>query len=274
MKTKPLGAFGATVLIVMVFVAASANVLAPFDPVEMHYSDTLRAPSAKYLLGTDNFGRDVLSRIIYGARISLYIGLGAVISGTLLATALGVFSGYFGGIVDLLIQRVVDAFMAIPGLVLLLAMMSVLEPGVMNLIYALAIRLAFANTRIVRSAVVSVRQNQYVESARAIGTQTWRILLFHIFPNVTAPIIVVATISLGGTIFAEASLSFLGFGIPPPTPTWGSMLSRTGISYMIIAPWTAIAPGLVLSVAIFCINMFGDALRDILDPRLRIRQGK
>ena len=274
-RRKPLGAFGAFVIFLVFFAAVFANVLAPFDPVETNYSapndHRLESPNSTFLLGTDQFGRDILSRIIHGARISMYIGLGVAAMGTVGATLLGLVSGYFGGTFDLIVQRFVDAFLAIPGLILLLAIMAALEPTLANLIFALAIRITFANTRIVRAAVVTVRGNQYVEAARAMGTPTWRILLSHILPNVGAPVIIIATLSLGTSIFSEAALSFLGFGIPPPTPTWGQMLSRDGLAFMITAPWTAIAPGLALTLVIFSVNMLGDAMRDLLDPRLRAR---
>jgi peptide/nickel transport system permease protein len=270
---KPLGAFGLSVVVLVFIAAIFANVIAPFDPIETNYSapsdHRLESPNSTYLLGTDQYGRDILSRIIHGARISMYIGLGVAALGTSGATLLGLVSGYFGGTFDLIVQRFVDAFLAIPGLILLLAIMAALEPSLSNLIYALAIRVTFANTRIVRAAVVTVRGNQFVEAARAMGTPTWRILAFHILPNVGAPVIIVATLALGTSIFSEAALSFLGFGIPPPTATWGQMLSRDGISFMITAPWTAIAPGLALTVVIFSVNMLGDAMRDLLDPRLR-----
>ena len=266
---KPLGAFGALMLFLTLLAAVFAGFIAPFDPAEHHLSDALQGPNSTYWLGTDQFGRDMFSRIVYGARVSIYIGLGVAALGTLGATALGLVSGYFGGVFDLIIQRFVDAFLSIPGLILLLAIMSALSPSIANLIYALAIRVTFANARIIRSGVVSVRENQYIEAARAVGASPTRILAFHILPNVTAPVMIVATLTLGVAIFSEASLSFLGFGIPPPTPTWGQMLSRDGIAFMITAPWTAVAPGVALTLVIFSVNMLGDAMRDILDPRLR-----
>lgn len=266
---KYLGTFGATVLIAMILAAVLADVIAPYDPVAQHLPDKLKAPSAQYILGTDQFGRDLLSRLIYGARTSLYVGIGVVLLGTGAATILGIISGYFGGKLDIIFQRFVDAVQSIPSLVLLLTIVAVIGPGILNIIMALAFRQSISESRIVRSAVLGIKENQYMDAARAVGASSPRILLFYVFPNVTAPIIVLASLTLGQAILAEATLSFLGFGVPPPHATWGSLLSDEGRRFMIAAPWMAIFPGLALSLAVFGINMFGDGLRDVLDPRLR-----
>lgn len=272
-KHKPLATFGGAVMLVMMLVALFAGVLAPYDPVEPNMTARLRAPDSSHLLGTDQLGRDELSRIIYGAQISLLVGLGAVFIGTSGATIIGGVSGYFGGWVDTVVQRVVDAVLAMPALILLLAIVSVLGPSLLNIVIALSFRAAIGESRTIRSAVISIKENQYVDGARAIGANNLHILVHYILPNVTAPIMVLASVSLGGAILAEASLSFLGFGVPPPAPSWGGMLSLEGRRFMIVAPWLAIAPGLSLSLVVFGINVLGDGLRDVLDPRLRGARG-
>ncbi len=270
---KPLATFGGAVMLIMLFVALFADVLAPYDPVEPNMAARLRAPDSSHLLGTDQLGRDELSRIIYGAQISLFVGLGAVLIGTSGATIIGGVSGYFGGKVDTAVQRVVDAVLAMPALILLLAIVSVLGPSLLNIVIALSFRAAIGESRTIRGAVIGIKENQYVDAARAIGSSNLHILVHYILPNVTAPIMVLASVSLGGAILAEASLSFLGFGVPPPAPSWGGMLSLEGRRFMIVAPWLAIAPGLSLSLVVFGINVLGDGLRDVLDPRLRGTRG-
>jgi len=269
MRRKPLGTVGGLLILVLVVTALLAPVLAPYDPITVKSSDRLKPPSAAHLLGTDDFGRDILSRVIYGARISMLLGLGAVAISTVLATAIGVVSGYYGGRIDAALQRCIDTMMAFPGLVVLLTIMAMLGQGLGNVILALGIGATAGNARIIRSAVLAVRENQYVEVARATGCRDWQIIGRHILPNVTAPIMVVATLGLGVAILAESSLSFLGFGVPPPTPSWGAMLSGSGRTYMLQAPWMAVFPGIAISLAVFGFNMLGDALRDLLDPRLR-----
>ncbi len=209
------------------------------------------------------------SRIVYGARVSVTVGFAAIGLGILLATIIGITSGYFGGAYDILVQRIVDAWMSFPYLVIILSVMAVLGPGLLNLILSLAVIVAAINSRVIRGATIAVTQNVYVEAARAMGCGHARILLRHILPNVAATIIIVATIGLGGVILAESALSFLGFGAPPPYPSWGAMLSGSGRTYMFRAPWMAIWPGVAISLAVFGFNMLGDALRDVLDPRLR-----
>jgi peptide/nickel transport system permease protein len=268
-REKPLGAFGGMLVLVLMLCAIFAHWIAPYPYDETNVRQRLKPPSAQFYLGTDNLGRDVFSRIIYGARISVTVGFGAVTLSILLATILGVTSGYFGGKVDVFIQRVVDAAMAFPPLVILLSIMAVLGPGLLNVILVLGIVPSANRSRVIRSATLAAKENQYVEAARAVGASHLRIILCYILPNVMAPIIIVATNALGAVILVEATLSFLGFGVPPPYPSWGEMLSGSGRSYMYKAPWMAIWPGVAISLAVFGFNMLGDALRDLLDPRLR-----
>jgi len=262
MRGKPLGALGGLLILGLLATALLAPVLAPYDPIKVRSSDRLQAPSLSHLLGTDDFGRDILSRVIYGARISMLLGLGAV-------AIIGILSGYYGGRIDMVLQRCIDTLMAFPGLVVLLTIMAMLGQGLGNVILALGIGGTAANARIIRSAVLAIRENQYIEVARATGCQDWQIIVRHILPNIAAPIMVVVTLGLGVAILAESALSFLGFGVPPPTPSWGAMLSGSGRTYMIQAPWMAIFPGIAISLAVFGFNMLGDALRDLLDPKLR-----
>jgi peptide/nickel transport system permease protein len=268
-REKPLGAFGGLLILVLMFCAVFAHWIAPYPYDETNVRQRLKPPGAQFYLGTDNLGRDVFSRIVYGARISVTVGFGAVGLSILLATILGVASGYFGGKVDVFVQRLVDAAMAFPPLVLLLSIMAVLGPGLLNIILVLGIIPSANRSRIIRSATLSAKENQYVEAAQAVGASHLRIILLYILPNIMAPIIVVATNASGAVILIEATLSFLGFGVPPPYPSWGEMLSGSGRSYMYKAPWIAIWPGVAISLAVFGFNMLGDALRDLLDPRLR-----
>ena len=271
MKRKPLGATAASIILLIVFTAIFADVLAPYDPLFTHPEIRLAPPSWQHPFGTDDIGRDVFSRIIYGARISLWVGLLAVGIGTLAGTIIGLICGYWEGRVDLVLQRFMDALMAIPGLILALAIVSVLKPNTTNAMLAIAVVIIPGNSRIVRGAVLSAKQNPYVESARALGCGHLRIIASHILPNVTAPILIIASIWLGNAIFIEASLSFLGLGTQPPNPSWGLMLSSTGRAFMEQAPWLAIFPGLAISLAVLGFNLFGDTLRDIWDPKLRGR---
>jgi len=273
-RRKPLAAIGGLIVLVMVFFALAAELVTPVGPLSMHPGRELVGPGAKFVMGSDQNGRDVFSRVVFGARTSLTVGLGVVGIGTTLAVFLGAVSGYLGGRFDTYFQRLVDAFMSIPPLVLLLTIMAVLGAGLMNVVIALAFRAAISESRIIRSAVISIRENPYVEAARAIGARDSRILLRHILPNVFAPAIVIASIALGGAILAEASLSFLGYGVPPPAPSWGGMLSGESRQFMLSAPWMALFPGLALSLVVYGINMFGDGLRDVLDPRQRGAGGR
>jgi peptide/nickel transport system permease protein len=268
-REKPLGAFGGFLVLVLMLCAVFAHWIAPYPYDETNVRQRLKPPGAQFYLGTDNLGRDVFSRIIYGARISVTVGFGAVTLSILLATILGVTSGYFGGKFDVLVQRLVDAAQSFPTLVILLSIMAVLGPGLLNVILVLGIVPSANRSRVIRSATLAAKENQYVEAAQAVGASHLRIILCYILPNVMAPIIIVATNALGAVILVEATLSFLGFGVPPPYPSWGEMLSGSGRSYMYKAPWMAIWPGVAISLAVFGFNMLGDALRDLLDPRLR-----
>ena len=268
-REKPLGLLGAGIVFGMLGVAIFADVIAPYGYAQTSLLHRFQGSSLEHWMGTDQLGRDLLSRVIYGTRVSLSVSLGAAAVGTLLATLIGVTSAFFGGRYDLGVQRFVDAWEAFPGLLLLLTIMSLLGPGLFNITVVLGFSFGIQNSRIVRGAALSVKENAYIEAAQAFGSNNLRMMLRHILPNVAAIIIVVATIGLGNLILIEASLSFLGFGVPPPHPTWGGMLSLQGLSYMYQAPWLAIWPGVALSAAVFGFNMFGDALRDLLDPRLR-----
>ena len=233
----------------------------------------MQGASARHLLGTDQLGRDLLSRLIFGARISLVVGLAATTLNVLVALLVGGTSGFLGGKVDLAAQRFVDAWMAFPGLLLLLTIMSVVGQGLLQIIVVLGVAGGIGGSRVVRGAVISIKENDYFLAARAVGTPTGRILTRHVLPNIMAPIIIIFSINIGGVIIAEASLSFLGFGLPIKVPSWGGMLSREGRRFMEQAPWLAFWPGLFLTIVVYSLNMFGDALRDLLDPRLKGGQG-
>jgi peptide/nickel transport system permease protein len=267
----PLGAVSLAVIVAMVLMAIFADLVAPYDPLTQNYTDLLKPPSLAHPLGTDNFGRDLLSRIIFGARVSLEVGIASVALGTFFGTLLGLVSGYVGGSLDLHLQRVVDAWLAIPALIFALVVVAALGPGLVQTIVAVGIVSIPTTSRIVRGSVLSEKQSVYVEAARAIGASHGRIMLQHIIPNITAPIIVIATLTLARAILTEASLSFLGVGVPPPNPAWGSMLSGQARTYMLVAPWMAIWPGVAISLAVMSWNLLGDALRDLWDPRLRSR---
>ena len=268
LRRKPLGAASALLIVVIVLTAIFANVLAPYDPLDADPSVRLGRPSAAHPFGTDDIGRDVLSRIIFGARISLWVGLLAVGIGTAVGMVIGLACGFWEGRLDMILQRVMDAVQAIPGLVLALAIVSVLKPSTTNAMIAIAMVIIPGNSRIVRGAVMSAKQNRYVEAAQAIGCRQPRILITHILPNVTAPILVIASIWLGNAILIEATLSFLGVGTQPPIPSWGLMLSSTGRAFMEQAPWLAFFPGAAISLSVLAFNLFGDTLRDAWDPKL------
>ena len=268
-RRKPLGAVGGFLVLVMLVMAVGAPLIAHYSYDESIPGSRMKAPGAQFWMGTDNLSRDMWSRVVYGARVSVTVGFITIALATLIATAVGVSSAYIGGIYDIAVQRVVDAWMSFPYLVIILSLMAVLGPGLMNLILSLSILVAATSARVIRGAALSVMENPYIESARAMGTGHLRIVLRHVVPNVMATVIIVATIGLGGVILAESSLSFLGLGVPPPQPSWGAMLAGSGRSYMQRAPWMAIFPGLAISLAVFGFNMLGDALRDVLDPRLR-----
>ena len=268
-KEKPLGTFSGIIILILILVAIFADALAPYPYREIHLADRLTGPSAQYLLGTDHVGRDFLSRIIYGARISLTVGLAATALNVVVAVVLGGTSGYLGGKLDLAVQRFVDAWMAFPGLLLLLTIMSIAGQGLLQIILVLGIAGGIGASRIVRGAVIGIKENDYFLAARSIGSPGASTLMRHVLPNIMPVVIIIFSISIGGVIMAEASLSFLGFGLPPNIPSWGGLLSREGRQYMEQAPRLALWPGLCLTTTVYCLNMFGDALRDLLDPRLR-----
>jgi peptide/nickel transport system permease protein len=268
-RDKPLGTVGGFVLLLFVVVGVFAQWIAPYDFNEIAPLDRMQGPGLAHWFGTDNLGRDVLSRCIYGAQLSVIIGCSAAALATFISAVVGIVSGYFGGKVDMAVQRVVDAWMSFPDLIVLIVVVSVLGPGMPQIIGTLGLLLGIGGSRIVRSAVVSVREHMYVHAAQSIGAGTLRILWRHVLPNVLPPIIVLFTTRVGSVILAESGLSFLGLGVPPPAPTWGSMLSGSGRTYMFQGPWLALAPGLCLTAVVYATNVFGDALRDLLDPRMR-----
>jgi ABC-type dipeptide/oligopeptide/nickel transport system permease subunit len=273
-RRQPVGAASGLIIVAVVAVALLSPVLAPYDPQRFNLDPRglpirLRPPDAAFPLGTDALGRDVLSRLVYGARVSLLVGFASVALGTLAGTLLGLLSGYAGGRVDNLIQRAVDTTMAIPGIVLALAVMSVLGQSLANIILVIGIVIAPGACRVVRGTVLAIKEQTFVDAARAAGAAPARVLLRHILPNVSAPILVIASVWLGNAIVIESALSFLGLGTPPPTPTWGGMLGGEGRRTLETAPYLAIFPGLAISIVVLAFNMLGDAVRDLLDPRLR-----
>ncbi len=268
-REKPVGAVAGLVFLLFVFCGLFAGSLAPYGFNEIAPIDRLKPPSWKHLFGTDNLGRDLFSRCLYGARISAIIGLSAAALATVLSVIIGMLTGYLGGRFDMIGQRFVDAYMSFPELVILIAVVSAVGPGMFQIIGVLSLVLGIGGSRIIRSAVVSVRENMYVHAAQSIGAGTGRILWRHILPNIMPPIIVLFTTRVGAVILAESGLSFLGLGVPPPTPTWGGLLSGSGRTFMFQGPWLALAPGLCLTTVVYATNVFGDALRDLLDPRMR-----
>ncbi len=268
-RTKPLGAAGALIILSMLGVAASAQVLAPYDPYWADYGAQFARPSAEHWFGTDEFGRDLLSRIMYGARIALFVGFSASFAGCTLGALLGVVSAYWGGKVDLLLERVMDILLAFPQLILALAIASILGPAVQNVVIAISIPIIPRAARVVRATALSVKENIYVEAVQALGASHPRVVLQHIVPNIAAPYIIILTAQLGGAILAEAALSYLGLGTAEPTPSWGLMLSGSAPTYAEKAPWIALFPGIAISLGVFGFNLFGDSLRDALDPKLR-----
>lgn len=272
-KEKPLGTVGAAITLLLLLVGIFANFLAPYGMNEST-ADLMARPSLTHWFGTDNLGRDILSRVIYGARVSVIVGLVASAISVTISATIGMVSGYIGGTLDLVLQRFVDAVMSLPSLILLMVLISLIGGGMWQVIIVLGITLGIIGSRIVRGAVMAVRENTYIEATKAIGGSSITILTRHILSNIMAPIIVLFSTVVPTAIMVEASLSFLGYGIPPPTPSWGGMLSGSGRTYMLLAPWMVIWPGLALSIVVYGVNMFGDALRDLLDPRLRGGSGR
>lgn len=270
-RTKPLGAAGAVIILAMLVVAVLAPALAPYDPYLADYGAQFARPGGEHWMGTDEFGRDVLSRIMYGARIALFVGFTASLAGCSIGATLGVVSAYCGGKVDLLLERAMDILLAFPQLILALAVASILGPAVPNVVIAVAIPIIPRAARVVRATALAIKENQYVEAAHGLGASHSRVVRQHIVPNVLAPYLIIVTAQLGAAILAEAALSYLGLGAAEPTPSWGLMLSGSAPSYAEKAPWIGLFPGIAISLAVFGFSLFGDSLRDALDPKLRGR---
>lgn len=268
-RRYPLGAAGALIMVVFVLSAAFAPWITEFDPLSTNSRLSLAPPSIEHWMGADFMGRDIYSRIVYGARVSLAVGVGSTALGCAIGVVVGLLSGYLGGWVDLVVQRVSDILQALPLLVLALVMSASLGPSLRNTIIAIAIPLVPNVARVVRSSTLSLREQPFVEAARAVGMGELRIAVRHVLPNTLAPLIVLATAQLGSAILVEASLSFLGLGVPEPHPSWGRMLSESAAEYVRTAPWLVIWPGVAISLTVFGTNLLGDALRDLLDPRQR-----
>jgi len=268
LKEQPLGTVGAFITVIMLLIAIFAKYLAPYGVNQMT-GVVLAPPSLKFLMGTDNLGRDILSRVICGARISVTVGIFATLIGVIISAMIGMLSAYIGGVFDLILQRFIDAVMCFPSLVILMVLVSLVGPGLWQITIILGVVGGIGGSRMVRGIVFSMKESMYLQSAVAIGGSTSTVIKNHVLPNILAPLIVIFSMSVPGTILAEAGLSFLGFGVPPPTPTWGGMLSGPARIYMLEAPWMAFFPGLALAILVYSVNMFGDAARDILDPKLR-----
>ena len=268
-KEKPLGTASGIIILIWIVIAIFADALTPYPPFEMHLADRLQGSSTQYLLGTDHIGRDFLSRLILAARISILIGLAATALSTVISTLIGGTSGFLGGKFDIIVQRVVDAWIVFPGLLLLLTIMSIVGRGIPQIILVLGISGGIGGSRLIRSAVIAIKGSDNFLAAEAVGNTKWRSFIRHVLPNVMPVVIITFSITVGGVILSIASLSFLGYGLPPTIPDWGGLLSREGRQYMEQAPWLALWPGLCLTIAVYCLNMLGDAMRDLLDPRLR-----
>ena len=270
-RAKPLGAVGALIILVLPAVAALAHTLAPYDPYLPDYGAQFSRPGIDHWLGTDEFGRDVLSRVMYGARIALFVGFAASVIGCSLGGLLGVVSAYCGGTVDLLLERAMDILLAFPQLILALAVASILGPAVPNVVIAVAIPIIPRAARVVRATALSIKEHPYVEAAHGLGPSHYQVIRRHLLPNVLAPYLIILTAQLGTAILAEAALSYLGLGAAEPTPSWGLMLSGSAPAYAEKAPWIGLFPGVAISLAVFGFSLFGDSLRDALDPKLRGR---
>ena len=268
-RRHTLGAIGAVVVLIMIVVGVFANVLSPYDPVAVDFGAMLAKPNAAHWLGTDAFGRDVLSRLIFGSRTALLVGFGAAVVGATLGAVLGVGSAYFGGRVDLYLQRLMDIFLSFPLIILALALVAILGNSIPNVIMAITIPMIPRAALVIRSSALTIREMPYVDAARAAGFGHVRIILRHMLPNVVAPYLIMLTAFLSQAILLESSLSFLGLGVQAPTPAWGLMLRGAAVDFAEAAPWMALFPGLAISLAVFAFNLFGDSLRDALDPKLR-----
>ena len=268
-RDKPLGAAGAVICAIFLFCGLFADLLAPYGYNQIDPINRLKPPSLQFPFGTDNLGRDMFSRVLYGAQLSVIIGFCGAALATVVSVVIGVLTGYLGGKFDVVVQRMVDAWMSFPDLVILIVVVSVLGPGMWQVIVVLGFLYGIGGSRIIRGAVVSGREHTYVHAAQSVGAATARVLVFHVLPNVMPTVIVLFTMRVGAVILVESGLSFLGLGIPPPAPSWGGMLTGAGRTFMYLAPWLALAPGICLTLVVYGINVFGDALRDLLDPRLR-----
>jgi len=268
-KAKPLGAFGAIIIIMMILCALFAPQIATHDYQKVVAREKLQEPSSQHWLGTDQLGRDMFSRIVYGARVSLFVGFTGTVLGVFAGSFIGLVSGYFGGKLDMVLMRFIDAVQAFPGLILALAIVAAAGPGITKAFLAISVTLIARPARVVRGSVLAAKAMPWVDAARVVGAGDSRIMFRHILPNVFAPIIVLASLVLGVAILIEASLSYLGLGVLPPTPAWGSMLNQASSGFFETYPYLALVPGIAISLAVFAFNLFGDALRDVLDPRLR-----
>ena len=268
-REKPLGVVGGVIVVLLLFCGIFADVLSPYGMNEINIIDRFASASWEHLLGADQTGRDILSRLIYGARVSMIVGLGATTVTVACAGLIGIPSGYFGGKLDITLQRFVDAWLSFPSLLILLTIMSIVGRGMFQIVVVVGILSGIGWSRVVRSSVIGIKVNDYFVAAEAIGSPTLKTLARHVLPNIMAPLIVIYSVSVGWAILAEAGLSFLGFGLPPEVPSWGGMLSGEGRRHMEVKPALALLPGLALVIVIYGVNMFGDALRDLLDPRLR-----
>lgn len=271
-RGKPLGALGGALITIMILTAVFADAIATHDPIRTDAEHTLARPGRDHWLGSDNLGRDIFSRIVYGARVSLMVGLGSTLLGAAIGAIIGLLSGYLGGWIDLFLQRVMEILQGLPLLILALVMTAALRPSVGNVIVAISVPIIPMAQRVIRSSVLAIREFAYVEAARALGVGHLTIAFHHILPNTIGPFIVLTTAQFGSAILVEAALSFLGLGVPEPWPSWGRMLSVSAAEFAQKAPWLVIFPGVAISLVVFASNLLGDALRDTLDPRLRRAQ--
>ncbi|HWP60096.1 MAG TPA: ABC transporter permease [Candidatus Acidoferrales bacterium] len=269
-RARPLGAAGALIILMMALAALLADVIAPYDPLTNNYAAMFRPPDALHWFGTDAFGRDVLSRVVYGSRTALWVGFCSSFLGTTLGALIGIASAYFGGRTDLLMQRLMDILLSFPLIVLALVVVAVLGTGLWNVVLAITVPMIPRAALVVRSSALALRQMPFVDAALALGVGHWRVIFRHMLPNVMAPYLIMLTAFLGQAILLEASLSFLGLGVAEPTPAWGLMLRGAAVEFAERAPWMALFPGLAISLAVFAFNLFGDSLRDALDPKLRV----